>query len=216
MPTIVLADDHPILRHGLRAVLEAEADFTIVAESGDGLETVQLVERLKPDMLVLDLMLPSLNGLEVARQVCQNCPQTRVVVLSVCADEPYVLEALRHGVAAYVLKGSGAPEVIRAVREVLAGRHYLGPQLSERAIEAYRARAQTTPLDVYDTLTAREREVLQLAAEGHTHAEIAGRLSISPRTVEVHRGHLMRKLGLKSQTDLIRYALRRGILSPDF
>ncbi len=208
MIKIVLADDHPIVRQGLRAVFDAEADLAVVGEANDGLEAVKLVERLTPDVLVLDLMMPGLNGLEVARQVSQRSPKTRIVFLSVSAAEPHVLEALRHGAAAYVLKGSNVPDLVWAVREAAAGRHYLSPPLSERAIETYRARARTTSLDIYETLTKREREVLQLAAEGHTNAEIAARISVSPRTVETHRSHLMRKLGLHSHTDMIRYALR--------
>ncbi len=215
MIKIVLADDHPIVRQGLRAAFEVEPGFTIVGEASDGLEAVKLTERLAPDVLVLDLMMPGLNGLEAARQISQRSPKTRIVILSVSAAEPHVLEALRHGAAAYVLKGSSIPDLVRAVREAAAGRHYLSPPLSERAIETYRAQAQAAPLDIYETLTTREREVLQLAAEGHTNAEIAARISLSPRTVETHRGNLMRKLGLRSQTDLIRYALRRGIISDE-
>jgi DNA-binding NarL/FixJ family response regulator len=213
MITIVIADDHPVVRQGLRTLFEAEPGLTISAEASDGLEAVKLVDRLTPNVLVLDLMMPGLHGLEVARQVRQRSPRTRVVILSVSADEPYVLEALRHGVAAYVLKGSAVTDLVQAVREAAAGRHYLSPPLSQRAIEAYRAQAQAAPLDLYETLTTREREVLQLAAEGHTNVEIAARLSISPRTVEAHRGHMMRKLGLHTHTDLIRYALRRGIIA---
>jgi DNA-binding NarL/FixJ family response regulator len=130
-------------------------------------------------------------------------------------NEAYVLEALRNGAAAYVLKESSAADLVQAVREVVAGRRYLSPPLSERAIEAYIQRAKETTLDPYETLTNREREVLHLAAEGHTNVEIGTRLSISPRTVETHRANMMRKLGLHTQTDLIRYALRRGILPPE-
>lgn len=212
MTTIVLADDHHIVRQGLRALLEAEPDFDLVGETGDGLEAVQLAERLRPDVIVLDLMMPGLNGLEATRQIAARAPQTRVVILSMHANEAYVLEALRNGAAGYVLKDSSAAELVRAVREVVAGRRYLSPPLSERAIEAYVQKAQETPQDPYDTLTNREREVLHLAAQGHSSAEIAVRLSLSPRTVETHRAHLMRKLGLRSQTDLIRYALQRGII----
>lgn len=212
MTTIVLADDHHIVRQGLRALLEAEPDFSLVGETGDGLEAVQLAERLRPDVIVLDLMMPGLNGLEATRQIAARAPQTRVVILSMHANEAYVLEALRNGAAGYVLKDSSAAELVRAVREVVAGRRYLSPPLSERAIEAYIQKAQETPRDPYDTLTNREREVLHLAAQGHSSAEIAARLSLSPRTVETHRAHLMRKLGLRSQTDLIRYALQRGII----
>jgi DNA-binding NarL/FixJ family response regulator len=212
MISIVLADDHPIVRQGLRALLQAEPDFRIVGEAGDGLEAAQLVERLQPDVLVLDLMMPGLDGLAVTRQVSQRAPHTRVVILSMYANEAYVLEALRAGAVAYVLKASNSAELVRAVHEVTAGRRYLSPPLSERAIEAYLEKAEAAALDPYETLTAREREVLHLAAEGRTNAEIARRLTISPRTVEMHRSSLMRKLGLRSQADLIRYALRRGII----
>nr|NIO71757.1 response regulator [Anaerolineae bacterium] len=168
--------------------------------------------RLQPDVLVLDLMMPGLNGLEVTRQVSQRSPRTHVVILSMHPNEAYVLEALRAGAAAYVLKESTSAELVRAVREAVAGRRYLSPPLSERAIEAYMQKAESAALDPYETLTAREREVLHLVAEGHTNAEIAERLFISRRTVETHRANLMRKLGLRTQTDLISYALRQGIL----
>lgn len=210
--TIVLADDHQVVRQGLRALLEAEPDFRLIGEAGDGLETAQLVERLQPDVLIVDLMMPNLNGLEVTRQASQRSPQTRVVILSMHANEAYVLEALRNGAAGYVLKDSSAADLVQAVREVIAGRRYLSPPLSERAIEAYLHKAGAAALDPYETLTTREREVLHLAAEGYTNAEIAARLSISPRTAETHRANMMRKLELRTQTDLIRYALRRGIL----
>ena len=211
---IVLADDHQVVREGFRALLQAQPDFEIVGETGDGLEAVRMVEKQKPHILVVDLMMPGLNGLEVARQVTQRSPRTRIVVLSMHANEAYVLEALKNGACAYVLKDASAAELVRAVREALAGRRYLSPPLSEPAIDSYIQRARTSAsLDLYDTLTNREREVLQLAAEGHTNAEIATRLFISPRTVETHRANVMHKLGLRSQTELVRYALERGILS---
>jgi two-component system response regulator NreC len=210
--TIVLADDHHVVRHGLRSLLEAEPDFSVVGETGDGLEAVQLVERLQPDVLVLDMMMPSLNGLEVTRQVGQRSPRTHVVILSMYASEGHVLEALRAGAMAYVLKESTYAELVRAVREAVAGRRYLSPPLSERAIEAYMEKAESAALDPYEMLTAREREVLHLVVKGHTSAEIADRLFVSRRTVETHRANLMRKLGLRTHTDLIRYALQRGIL----
>ena len=163
-------------------------------------------------VLVVDLMMPGLSGLEVTRQVRQRSPRTHIVILSMYSNEAYVLEALRNGAAAYVLKDSTAADLVHAVREVVAGRRYLSPPLSERAIETYTEKAKSTLMDPYETLTTRERQVLHLAAEGCTNAEIGDRLSISPRTVETHRANLMRKLGLESQTDLIRYALRRGII----
>jgi DNA-binding NarL/FixJ family response regulator len=213
--TILLADDHHVMRQGLRMLLEAQEDFRVVAEAGDGLEAVKLVERLKPHVLIVDLMMPGINGLEVARQVSQHSPQTRIIVLSMYGNEPYVLEALRNGAVGYVLKDANAAELLRAVHEVVAGRRYLSPPLSEHAIEAYLQKAQGAVLDLYETLTTREREVLQLAAEGRTNADIAAVLYVSPRTVETHRAHLMRKLGLHTQADLIRYALKRGILPMD-
>ena len=210
--TVVLADDHPIMRQGLRTLLEAEGDFVVIGEEADGLQVVELVERLRPDVLLLDVRMPGLNGLEITRQIVQRALKTRIVILSMHANETYVLEALRHGAAGYVLKDANPAEMLEAVREVRAGRRYLSPALSERAIEAYARKAQATPEDPYETLTTREREILQLAAESSSIAEIGTRLGISPRTVETHRENLMRKLSLQSQTDLIRYALRRGIL----
>ena len=215
MTTIVLADDHHMVRQGLQALLEAEPDFHIVGEAADGREALQLVERLQPDVLVLDLMLPGLSGLEVARQVSRLSPQTRVVILSMYANQAYVLEALRSGAAAYVLKKATAGELARAVREVTAGRRYLSPPLSEEHIETYLKKAEESKTDPYELLTTRQREVLHLIVEGHTNVEIAARLVISPRTVEMHRANLMRKLGVRTQADLIRYALQRGILPPE-
>lgn len=215
MTTIVLADDHHVVRQGLRALLEAEPDLSVVGEAADGLAVSGMVERLKPNVLIVDMMMPGLTGLEVTRQIRQKVPQTRVLVLSMYANEAYVLEALRLGAAGYVLKGANAGELIQAVREVAAGRRYLSPPLTDYAIEAYIQKAQGGPLDRYETLTTREREVLHLAAEGCTHGEIASQLGISPRTAETHRANLMRKLRLKTQTDLVRYAFQRGILALD-
>jgi DNA-binding NarL/FixJ family response regulator len=212
---IILADDHHVVREGLRALLEAEPDLTVAGEAADGLTTVHLVERVKPDVLVVDVMMPALNGLEVTRQVVRRSPDTRVIVLSMYSDESYVMEALKNGAAGYVLKSSTRSDLVQAIREVMAGERYLSAPLSARAVEAYVERAKGTEVGAYDTLTSREREVLQLAAEGHTNAEIAARLSISSRTVETHRSAVMRKLGLRRQTDLVRYALRRGILPPE-
>jgi DNA-binding NarL/FixJ family response regulator len=210
--TIVLADDHRVVRQGLRAVLEAEPNLRVIGEAGNGLDVIRLVERLHPDVVVLDLMMPGLNGLEVTRQIRKRSPKTHVVILSMHKDESYVIEALKNGAAGYVLKDSSAEELVKAVHEAAADRHYLSPPLSDSAIEAYVQRATAAATDPYSSLTEREREVLQLAAEGHTNAEIGKRLFISPRTVEVHRANMMQKLGLRNQTELIRYALRRGIL----
>lgn len=210
--TIVLADDHPVVRLGIRNLLEAEPGFQVVGEVMDALQVIPQVEALQPDVLVLDLIMPGLNGLEITRQLARSVPQTRIVVLSMHANEAYVIEALRNGASAYVLKGSEAGELIRAIHEVLAGGRYLSPPLSEHSIEMYVEKAAGAPLDPYETLSTREREVLHLAAEGRTSPEIGTRLFISTRTVETHRANLMRKLGLRTQTDLVRYALRRGIV----
>ncbi len=212
MITIVLADDHHVVRQGLRALLQAERDLRVVGETGDGLEAVRLVEQLSPRVLVVDLMMPGLGGLEVTRRVTRDALPSRVVVLSMHANEAYVLEALRNGATGYVLKDETAGELVEAVREVAAGRRYLSRALSRRAIEAYARTAREAPPDAYASLTSREREVLHLAAEGHTSAKIGARLDISPRTVETHRGNLMRKLGLRTQADLLRFAVQRGIV----
>jgi two-component system response regulator NreC len=209
---ILLADDHHVVREGLRLLLEAEEEFTVVGEAADGLETIKRTESLRPDIAIVDLMMPGLSGLEVTRQISQRVPRTRIIILSMYGNEAYVLEALRNGAVGYVLKGSLAVDLLQAVREVAAGRHYLGPPLSELAIEAYLDKAKNTMLDPYETLTTREREVLHLAAEGRTNAEIATALGIGSRTVETHRIHLTHKLGLRTRTDLIRYALQRGIV----
>src|SRR5687767_11728088 len=195
---IVLADDHPVVRHGVRSLLQSDAELSVVGEASDGIETVQVVEKLSPDVLVVDLMIPGLNGLEITRQVRQRSPMTRVIILSMHANEPYVLEALKNGASGYVLKDSSGTDLIQAVRLVATGQRYLSPPLSERAVEAYMMKSQESSFDAYDGLTDREREVLQLAAEGLSNPEIAGRLSISPRTVETHRANLMRKLSLKT------------------
>jgi two-component system response regulator NreC len=212
--TIVLADDHQVVRQGLRAILEGERNLRVVGETGNGLEAARLVERLRPDVLVLDLMIPGLSGLEVTRQLGKRSPKTRVVILSMHGDKSYVLEALKNGAAGYVLKDSSADELIKAVHEAAANRRYLSPPLSDSVIDAYVQQASVTT-DPYDSLSNREREVLQLAAEGHTNAEIGKRLFISPRTVEIHRANMMNKLDLRNHTDLIRYALKRGIISND-
>lgn len=214
MISIVLADDHHVVRQGLKALLEAEPDLKVIGEAGDGITTAQLVENLKPNILILDLMMTGMNGLEVTRQVAKRSPKTIVVILSMHSNEGYVLEAMRAGAKAYIIKESSADELVHAIREVMAGHRYLGPPLSERVIDNYMKKAETNALDPYDALTTREREVLHLAAQGNTNAEIATRLFISRRTAEIHRTNMMRKLGLKTQTQLVRYAIQRNILPP--
>ena len=211
---IVLADDHRVIRRGLRSLLESAMRCNVVGEASDGREAVALVERLQPDVLVVDMVMPGLVGPEVIRQVQTLAPGTRIVVLSMHADESHVREALRAGASAYVLKEAQPEEFLRAVREAAAGRRYLSPPLSERAIEAYIAQVGEPSLDLHDTLNPREREVLRLTAEGRTAAQIAEALSLSTRTIETYRASMMRKLGLRGQTDLLRFALGRGIIPP--
>ncbi len=214
MTSIVLVDDHHVVREALRRRLESNTDFRVVGEASDGLEAVKVVEQLKPDILVCDLMINGMNGLEVTRQLAKRVPKTKVVILSMYGNDGYVHEAMSAGARAYVLKESTSTELVRAIHEAASNRRYFSPPLSDRAIEAYLQRTQEASLNPYDTLTSREREVLHLAAQGRTNAEIAARLFISRRTVEVHRASMMQKLGLHANTDLIRYAIQRGILPP--
>ncbi len=211
MITAIIADDHEIVRRGLRSLLETH-NCKMIAEAADGLAAAQAVEKFKPNLLFLDLNMPRLHGLEVLKQARTSSPNTRVIVLSMHNDEPYVIEALRAGAAAYLLKGSESEEIAQALKEVMAGRRYLSAPLSEWAINALATKvAETT--DPLSTLSPREREVLQLATEGYGNPEIAEKLFISPRTAETHRTNLMRKLALQSQTDLVRFAIRKGLLS---
>ncbi len=209
---MVLADDHHVVRHSLRVMLETKAGFRVVGEAEDGLQALELLDRLKPDVIVLDVMMPRLGGLEVARQAGKRSPATRVVILSMYSDEAYVIEALRAGARAYVLKSCSPEELVTAIKEAASGHSYLSPPLSERAIRAYISAAQATDLKTAEPVTAREREVLHLAAQGYTTAQIADILSISRQTAQTHRRNMMNKLGLHSQTDLVRYAIDKGIL----
>ena len=212
MINIVLAEDHKIVRQGLTSLLNKEKDFEVVAEASDGRKTVDLVVEFEPDILVLDWMLPGLNGLEVLRRVKSTGLQTVVVILSMHADESYVRSAFKEGAKGYVLKESSAAHLVEAVRTALSGKTYLCPPISEAMMADYSERIDTGKLDPYQTLTSREREILQLVAEGFTSQQIANELKISPRTVETHRANVMQKLKLDSVSDLTRYALRKGLI----
>jgi DNA-binding NarL/FixJ family response regulator len=209
-----LADDHNVVRQGLRTLLEGQPDIRVVGEAADGPEATQLVERLQPSVLVVDIMMGGMNGIEVTRYVKKLSPKTCVVVLSMHADEGYVMEALRAGAKAYVLKDSIADDLLHAMREAVLGRRYLSPPLSEYVIEGYLQKKEGTELKPHERLTVREREVLHMLAEGFSNAEIATRLSVSRRTVEVHRANVMHKLGLHNQVQLLRYAIQAGIIPP--
>lgn len=212
MTTVLLVDDHHVVRRGIRALLENETGIQVVGEASTGVEAARLTQQLKPDVLIIDLMLADMSGLEVIRQLRKRVPSTSSIVLSMYGNDCYVVEALQAGAKAYVLKDSTPDELMRAVREAALGRRYLAPPLSDHAIEAYLLRSEDSQLDPYDMLTSREREVLHMAAQGMTSSETAGRLCISPRTVEVHRARVMQKLGLRNRTELIHFAIRQGII----
>ena len=212
---ILLADDHQVIIDGLKALLSGEPDLAVIGQATDGLQVLPRVLELKPDVLVLDLMMPGLGGLEVARQMKERAPSTKVIVLSMHANDAYVVEALRNGASGYVLKQAEARALVDAIRAVSAGGRYLSPPLSEEKLERWEMDAKAAPFDPYDTLSTREREVLQLAAEGLTSAAIGERLAIGKRTVETHRANLQRKLGVKTQADLVRFAVKKGLVGVD-
>jgi DNA-binding NarL/FixJ family response regulator len=211
---VILADDHPVVRQGLRRLLETQPDLSVVAETGDGLETIRLVEQFRPDVLILDLMMPGLNGMEVTRQVMQNNPGIHVIVLSMHKEDEYVINALRNGAQGYLLKDTGPSELAHAIREVIQGERYLSTSLRDHILDLLeRSADQEKRLTPYEQLSSREREVFHLILESCTSAEIARRLSISPRTAETHRANLMRKLGVSNQIDLVRFAIKNGLLN---
>jgi DNA-binding NarL/FixJ family response regulator len=212
MTTIVLAEDHTLVREGLSSLLARDPTLKIVGEANDGEEAVKLVEKLRPGVLLLDLMIPRLHGLDVLRKV-RKLPSTKVVVVSMHADEPHVSEAFRNGAAGYVLKESSATELLKAIRAVLSNRRYVSASLGAVPNDAIQTK-DAREGDVYSILSSRERLVLQLGAEGHTSAQIGEKLFISSRTVESHRANLMKKLSLKTQTDLVRFAIRKKLINP--
>jgi two-component system response regulator NreC len=213
---VLLADDHTIVREGVRLCLEAMGDIEVVAEAEDGLVAVQLANQLRPDVAVVDLTMPRLNGVEAIRQIRRDLPDTEVVVLSVHDSEPYVVQALRAGAAGYVLKRNAATELAAAIRAAHDGQAYLHPSIARRVIDDYLSRihaSEEVSFEPHERLTPREREVLQLAAEGHTTRAIAGLLCLSTKTVEHHRASVMTKLGLHGQTELVMYAIRAGLVT---
>lgn len=211
---MILADDHIMIRHGLRLVLEREEGFTVVGEAADGKEAIQLAQDLSPDVAILDVAMPNLNGIEAARQITAASPNTAVVVLSMHSDESYVLRALNAGARAYLLKESPEGDLIAAVRAVSSGKAYFSPAISRVLVDDYVRQLRKRGLeDSYDLLTGREREILQLLAEGNSNKDLAARLRLSVYTVETHRSNLMEKLNLHGIPELILYAVRKGIIS---
>jgi two-component system response regulator NreC len=205
---ILLADDHAVVRQGFKMILNAQADMEIVGEAGNGREAVDLVETLRPDVVVMDVAMPELNGIEATRRVSEASPHTRVIALSMHKDSVYVREVLRAGARGYLLKDSGAGDLVSAVRAVARGEGYLSPGVSNAVLDDYR-RHVTNPIDL---LSSREREVLQMLAEGKTNKEIATILNLSVYTVDAHRGRIMEKLNLHSINELVRFAVRNGLI----
>lgn len=214
MIRIILADDHVVMRNGLRLLLERQPNLEVLAEAADGREAVAICEKLRPDVLVLDIAMPNLNGIEAARQVAAKLPNTAIVILSMHADESYVLRALKAGARAYLLKDSAEADLINAIRAVNEGKAFFSPAISKMLVEDYMRRLEQRGVeDSYELLTTREREILQLLAEGKANKEVAAILNLSLYTVETHRGNILQKLNLHSVPELILYAVRKGVIS---
>jgi two-component system response regulator NreC len=213
MVTVALADDHVVVRQGLRLLLESDPEFVVVGEAADGLEALELVKRRKPTVLIVDLMMPGLDGLETTRRLSRLKLKTRVIILTMYGDEAYLLDALGSGAAGYVVKESAGADLFQAIRDVAAGRHYLSPLLSEVFTRSYLQKFRTTWPKLSDKLTTRERKVLKLVLEGASSSDIGARLKISLRTVESDLANLVGILGLKTERDIIRQSSKRRVTS---
>jgi two-component system, NarL family, response regulator NreC len=211
---VLLADDHAILREGLRLVLDAQPGIAVVGEAEDGRQALEMVERLHPDVVVMDIAMPNLNGLEATRQIKRRFPQVRVVILTMHENQQYLVQIVKVGANGCVLKRSAGTELVTAVKAAARGESYFSPSIAGMLVEDYRALLGRTP-DDDDILTEREREVLQMVAEGKTNAEIADGLILSIKTVQTHRAHIMEKLDLHDRTDLVKYAIRKGMITTD-
>jgi DNA-binding NarL/FixJ family response regulator len=209
---ILIADDHGIVAEGLKHLIEAQSDMEVVALVGDGREAVQQAREVQPDVVLMDLSMPELNGADATRAILERDPKCRVIVLSMYAQREYVRRALKAGAAGYVVKRSAAKEVVEAIRTVHAGQRYLSPRVADVVLEDYTDDKQD---DLLARLSGREREVLQLLAEGRTGAEIAQRLSLSQKTVETYRARLVEKLGIRDVAGLVRFAIQKGLVSLD-
>jgi DNA-binding NarL/FixJ family response regulator len=210
---ILLADDHTMVRQGLRKVLEERSDWEVVAEANNGREAVRLAEQHHPDVAIVDVAMPLLNGIETTRQITKRAPGTRVLVLSMHSDEAYVTQILQAGATGYLLKDSADVDLMQAVGAVSVGKSFFSPAIARVMLDDYvRQLADKGITDRYESLSAREREIFQLIAEGKTNKEIAALLSVSPSTVDTHRGHIMEKLDLHSAAEIVLYAVRRGVI----
>jgi DNA-binding NarL/FixJ family response regulator len=212
---IVLVDDHSLVRQGFRRILEDEPDLTVVGEAGSGLDAIEVVKALQPDVVVMDMAMPEMNGLHAAREILKQRPSTRILILSMYADEQYVRNALDAGAHGYILKGALETDMIRAVHAVAAGQQYLSPELAGVLIRALQSKTGMTEDDPYERLTQREKQVLQLIATGKSNKEIAVLLDLSVNTVAVHRANLMNTLQIHKAAELVLYAVKRGLVIPE-
>ena len=214
--TVFLADDHAVVRNGLRVLLDSQPDIRVVGGAADGRDAVRQVAELRPDVAVIDIVMPDLSGIEATRRILEVCPSTQVVILSMHSSEEYVSRALQAGARGYLLKESAGDEVINAIRAVYAGHRYLSEDVSDKLIDEYlRLYEASEAKDPLARLSPRELEVLKLVVEGKTSPEIASVLSLSPKTVETYRGRLMRKLGISDISSLVKFAIRHGLTSPE-
>jgi two-component system, NarL family, response regulator NreC len=209
-----MGDDHTVVRQGLRKILEERPEWEVVAEAGDGREAVKKILEIQPDVAILDIGMPLLNGIEATRQIVKRLPNVRVLILSMHSDEAYITQALQAGARGYLLKDSADTDLIRAVIDIAAGKSFFSPAVARVMLDDYvRHLAQKGIVDRYEALSEREREIFQLIAEGHSNKEMAELLSISPATVETHRAHILQKLDLHSTAEVVLYAVRRGVIS---
>ena len=210
---VTLGDDHTLMRQGLRRILEERPEWEVVAEAGDGRSAVKQALELKPDVVVLDISMPMLNGIEVTRQIVRRLPKCGVLILSMHTDEAYIIQALKAGARGYLLKDSAGSELIRAVESIAAGKSFFSPSVAKVMLDDYVHGGEgAAGSDRYDSLSEREREILQLVAEGHSSKAIAEILSVSPSTVETHRTHILQKLDVHSTAELVLFAVRRGVI----